>query len=334
MAPTIVGTNEVTALSRHIILPYITDTVYPSNALYYRAMAANRKNYEGGTHVEIPWMYQKLTNGGAYDGGYEVVDVSPNETVRNGALDMKHYEVPITIDRRTLKRMNTKMAIVNELTKLAEQARMHMAYLLGLDLSRSEGSSGTGSDLKKLTGLAAIVDAGGSTTEYAGLTRAAYTWLNAQINSTTTTLTQSALRAQVSSQTFGGHTPTLIRSRTEQYDRYWALCLANQRLMAGQGGSDAQLANAGFKNLTFDGIPWIVDDAVIDGPNTSNSRIEFLNENVIEIAVFMPEGQDFELTEWRKPVDQPGAMTQFLLTDLEVICTNPQLQGAMTAIAA
>lgn len=334
MAPTIIGTDEVTALSRHIILPYITDTVYPSNALYYRAMAANRKSYEGGTHVEIPWMYTKLTNGGAYDGGYEVVDVSPNETVKNGALDMKHYQIPITIDRRTLKRMNTQMAIVNELTKLAKQARMQMAYMLGIDLSRSEGSSGAGSELKQLTGLKAIVDAGGNTTTYAGLTRSTNTWLNAQINSSTATLTLSALRAQVSSQTFGGHAPTIIRSRTEQYDRFWSLCQANQRFMAGQGTQDVQLANAGFKNLVFDGIPWIVDDAVLDGPNTSNSRIEFLNENVIEMAMFMPEGQDFELTEWRKPVDQPGAMTQFLLTDLEVICTNPQLQGALTNVSA
>ena len=334
MAPTIIGTNEVTALSRHIILPYITDTVYPSNALFYRAFSANPKSYEGGTHVEIPWMYQKLTNGGAYDGGYDVVDVSPNETVKNGALDMKHYQIPITIDRRTLKRMNTQMAIVNELTKLAKQAKMQMSYLLGLDLSRSEGSSGAGSELKQLTGLKAIIDAGGNTTTYAGLTRSANTWLNAQINSTTTTLTLSALRAQVSSQTFGGHTPTLARSRTEQYDRFWSLCQANQRFMAGQGTTDVQLANAGFKNLVFDGIPWIVDDAVLDGANSSNSRIEFLNENVIEVAMFMPEGSDFELTEWRKPVDQPGAMTQFLLTDLEVICTNPQLQGALTAIAA
>jgi hypothetical protein len=280
-------------------------------------------------------MYTKLTNGGAYDGGYDVVDVSPNETVKNGALDMKHYQIPITIDRRTLKRMNTSMAIVNELTKLAKQAKMQMSYLLGIDLSRSEGSSGaTAAEQKQLTGLAAIIDAGSATTTYAGLTRSANTWLNAQINSTTTTLTLSALRAQVSSQTFGGHTPTLARSRTEQYDRFWSLCQANQRFMAGQGTTDVQLANAGFKNLVFDGIPWIVDDAVADGPNTSNSRIEFLNENVIEVAMFMPEGSDFELTDWRKPVDQPGAMTQFLLTDLEVICTNPQLQGALTAIAA
>lgn len=332
MAPTIVGTDEVTALSRHIILPYITDTVYPSNAFYYRAMAANRKSYEGGTHVEIPFMYQKLSNGGAYDGAYDVVDVSPNDTVKNGALEQKHYYVPITLDRHTLIRMNTQMAIANELTKQAEQAKMQMAYLLGLDLSRSEGSSGTGADLQKLTGLATIIDAGSDTTAYAGLTRASNTWLNAQMNTTTATLTLSSLRAQVSSQTFGGHTPTLIRSRTEQYDRFWALCQANQRFV--QGGEDTQLAAAGFRNITFDGIPWIVDDAVKDGPNSSNSRIEFLNENVVEVAIFTPGGSDFELTSFREPVNQPGAMTQFLLADLEVICTNPQLQGALTNISA
>jgi hypothetical protein len=332
MAPTPIGTNEMNALSRRVILPYITDTIYGSNALWFRLNAANRRSYQGGTQVEIPWMYQKLTNGGAFR-GYDIVDVSPNESVKNGALEVKEYQVPISIDRRTLIKMNSPLAVANELSVRAEQARMELADILGTDLSTSEGSSGsTDAEDKQLTGLAAIVDAGSATTVYAGLTRSTNTWLNAQINSSTATLTLTALRSLASACTFGAHAPTIIRSRSEQYDRYWSLCMVNQRFMAGQGQKDDMLANAGFKNLSFDGIPWIVDDKTADGPNTSNSRIEMLNETVIELALI--GGSEFDLTEWRRPVNQPGAMVQFLLWNGEVICTNPQLQGALTNVSA
>jgi len=332
MPTTPIGTSEVTAISRRVILPYITDTIYGSNALWFRLNAANRRSYQGGTQFEVPWMYQKLTNGGAFR-GYDVVDISPNESIKNGALEMKEYEVPISIDRRTLIRMNSPLAIASELSIRAEQARMHLADLLGTDLSRSLGSSGTTDTVdKQITGLAAIVDAGGASTQYAGLTRSSNTWINAQINSSTTALTLTALRSQMSAGTKGANAPTLIRSRGMQYDRYWSLCMVNQRFMAGQGTSDAMLANAGFKNLVFDGVPWIVDDKVADGSNTSNSRIEFLNESVIELALI--GNTEFDLTEWRRPPNQPGAMVQFLLWNGEVMCTNPQLQGALTAIVS
>jgi hypothetical protein len=331
MSFTLIGTDEITSLSRRVILPFITDQVYASNALYFRLNAANRKRYEGGTHVEAPFMYRRLTNGGAFR-GFDVVDVSPNETVKNGGWEMKEYEVPISIDRRTLIRMNSPLAVANELSVRAEQAKMHMADLLGTDLSQSEGSSGsTDAEDKQITGLAAVVDAGSATTAYAGLTRSTNPYLNAQINSTTATMTLTALRSAVSSCTFGAHSTTLIRSRSEQYDRFWSLCQVNQRFMAGQGQKDEALAQAGFTNLCFDNIPWIIDDKVADGPNTSNSRIEFLNETVFELAIFA--NTDFDLTDWRKPVDQPGVMTQFLLWNGEFMCTAPQLQGALTNIS-
>jgi hypothetical protein len=330
--PTIIGTDEVLSLSRRIILPFITDQVYGSNAFFYRLNSGGKKRYEGGTHIEAPFMYQELTNGGAFQ-GYDTMDVSPQETIKNGGWDMKEYAQPITIDRRTLIRMNSSQAVANELSVRGEQAAMQMASNLGTDLSRSEGSSGTGSDLKKITGMQAVIDAGGNTTAYAGLTRSSNTYLNAQIDSSTTTLTLTALRTAVGNCTFGAHAPTLIRSRIEQYNRYWSLCVTNQRFMVGQGETDAGLANAGFRNLAFDGIPWIVDDKVADGPNTSNSKIELLNENVFELAIFA--GQDFTMEDgWRKPVNQPGAMTHFLFWNGEVVCTAPQLQGALTAIAA
>ena len=332
MAPTIVGTDEVTALSRHIILPYITDQVYGSNALLYRLVAANRRVHQGGTHIEVPFMYQKPTNGGAYDGAYEVVDVSPWETTLNMAFDMRYYEVPITIDEKTLDRMNTDLAVVNELTYKAETAKMHLADILGTDLSQSEGSSGTGSDLKKLTGLKAVIDDTTNTTNYGQLARATYSGLNATLDAATATLTLASLQSLVSSATKGGHAPTILRSRRMQYDRYIALLQAMQRIYVGNMAKDENLAQAGFTNVLYGNIPWIVDDKTMDGANTSNSRIEAINETVLELHCY--GSGEFSMTEWLRPVDQPGAMTSFVKWKGEIISPNPQLHAAMTAVTA
>ena len=96
--------------------------------------------------------------------------------------------------------------------------------------------------------------------------------------------------------------------------------------------ADQQLLSAGFTNVLFDNIPWILDDKTMDGPNSSNSRIEFINETVIELATY--QGGEFEVQDWRMSVNQPGAMTSFILWTGEIICPNPQLQGAMTAVTA
>lgn len=331
MPPTPIGTNEVTALSRRIILPYITDLVYGSNAFLYRLNAANRRSYEGGLHIEVPFIVRKPTNGGAWDGAYDVLNVDPWETTINGAMEIKDYQHPITIDRRTLRRMDNPDAIANILRKKAEEAKMHLADIIGTDLSRSEGSSdAVAANQKKITGMAAIIDDTTNTADYAGLSRSTYPELNAQIDDTTSTLTLSALESLKLECSQGGHAPTLIRSRKEQYRRFWSLNVVNQRYPTGEAGTDAQLASAGFTNLLFDNIPWIIDDKVADGANSTNSRIEFITEPVIELATY--RGGEFEMLPWDSPTDQPGAMVTFILWNGEPICTNPQLQGAMTAV--
>ncbi|MFG0329857.1 MAG: phage major capsid protein [Phycisphaerales bacterium] len=334
MAPTIVGVDEVTSLSRRIIVPYITDQAYPSNALFFRLNAANRKRYEGGTHFEVPLLHQMQTNGGAYDGEGEVIaDIAAQDNVKNMAFEAKYYQVPITLYERTLDRMNTSLAIANEMRVRATDAKMKMADLVGTDVSQSLGSSGAGAVLKQVTGLAAIIDDGTNAANYGELVRASNTYLNAQVDSATTAMTLLALRTMVGNCTFGAHSTTLIRSRVEQYNRYWALVQANQRFNVGDAGSDTALGAAGFRNLLFDNIPWVVDSKVEDGTGAggaTNSQIEFLCETVMEIATI--GSGEFSMTDWRYKIDQPSAMTAFLKWKGELICSAPQLQGKFTAI--
>ena len=85
-----IGTNSITAISRRFILPEIADNVYLDNVLFWRLNAANKKLIQGGTQIEIPLMYAAFVSGGAYQ-GFDVLDVSPSDTVQSAAFDWRQY---------------------------------------------------------------------------------------------------------------------------------------------------------------------------------------------------------------------------------------------------
>lgn len=322
--PTIVGTDTITSISNRIVMPVITDQVYGSVALLWRLNGANKKRYAGGTHLEAPFITAIYSATGEYQ-GYDLLDVTPEDNIKNGGWDMKEYYASMSLSGRDIARANSPQAIASLIDVQWSQARMGLSNKLGTDIWGSAVSNS-----KKIDGLQDAVDDGGVATSYAGLTRAANTYLNCTDDSTTATLTLSALRSLVSSATKGGHSPTIIFSRKEQYNRYWALLQPFQRFPT-EGMRDEQLAAAGFKNLLFDQIPWVLDDKCFDGPNTSNSAIVALNEEYIDLAIF--NGVDFAMQPFRVPTNQ-NAMVGLIFWYGNVVHTAPQTSGKLTNISA
>jgi hypothetical protein len=228
----------------------------------------------------------------------------------------------VTIDGLTLSKWNSPEAVTNGLSLLWEQARMQMANNLGVGIY-----SDIVTNPKQIDGIKGAVDDGTVSTSYAGLLRSANTYLNSQIDTATATLTLTSLRSMVSNCTKGGHSPTLALSRKEHYNRLWTLMVANQRFIQ----TDETMTNAGFTNLSFDNIPWVLDDKVFDGPNASNSAILFLNEDTIQLAIM--SNTDFYMQDFMRPVNQ-DAMTGQLLWYGNLMILSPQCQGKMTAVAA
>lgn len=320
---TAIGTNTVTSLARQYIIPEITDNIYGSNVLFFRLNAANKKSVQGGTQIEVPLMYQRFSAGGPYQ-GFDVLDVAPSDTIKNGALDWKQYYVPVSIDGLTLVKVDSPLAIANTIKVQFEQAQMEMAEWLGTGLY-TDGTTNT----KHIDGLKGAVDETSVLTTYAGISRTSNTWWKCQIDSSTATMTMAALNTFYGLCGKGGRKSTLIVSRQEQYNRFWALNQTLQRYISGEG--DAQLAQAGFQNLVLNGTPWVVDDHVFDGPNSSNSAILFLDEAYIDLAV-SPRG-DFYMEDFQTPVNQ-DAMTAKLLWAGNLIVKNVARQGKMTALTA
>ena len=322
MAVTPIGTNTVTALSRRLILPRIVDNVYNSNVLFYRWYHANKFVQQGGTQIEQPLMYTRMAAGGSYS-GYQLLNVTPSDTVQNAAFPWAQYYSPVTIDGLTLLRADSPIAIADFVATQFKQSEMDLSDLLGTGLWSD------GANANDIQGVRLAVDNGTISSSYGAINHSGNTWWNAQIDSTTTTMTLLALQSLFGSCTQGGRAPTIIFSTQANYNRYWNLNLSPQQFPVQPGGKDMQLAQAGFENLLFNGVPWLVDSHI---PTTgTEGNIFFLNEDYIQIVT--AARADFHLQDFQTPVNQ-DAMTALLIWAGQLVFSNIQRQGKFTAITA
>lgn len=315
-----VGTNTLNSLSRRYIIPQVVDNIYGGNLMFFRLNAMNKKRLQGGTQIEVPLNYSRFTAGGWYT-GFDMLDVSPQDTVKNGAWDWKQAYVPVTIDDLTLIKSDSPIAVVNMLTFLFENAQTELATILGAGVW-NDATSNT----KAIEGLKGAVDDGTVAATYGGLLRSSNTWFNSQVDSATATLTATSMRTSISNATAGGRTTTVIVGTAANYNRYWKICNDKQTLFTDTaGGKDEQLAQNGFRNLLFDGIPFCVDT------NVPANHIFYLNEDYLYL--YVNTNRDFAFKEFREPTNQ-DAMTSLVKWAGNIITTNCARQAKQTVLTA
>lgn len=325
-----IGTNVVTSIARQYIMNEVVDNIYNGNPVFFRVNAANKRIIQGGTQIEVPLMYARFSTGGPFT-GYDVLDVSPSDTVKNAAFDWKQYYVNVTVDSLTLIKTDSPLAIANFIQMYFAQAEMEMAENLATGLW-SNGVSNT----KHIDGLGGAVDDGDVLASYGGITRSSNTWWKAYDDSSTATLTTTALQTAFGTVSKGGRHPTLIASRVEQYNRFIAL-FNNSSTAAPQvfphmaGGHDEMLLSAGFTNVLFNNVPWVIDPHVFDGPSTSNSAIVFLNEDFLNLCV-SPRA-DFFMLDFQEAINQ-SAMVSRIEWAGNLVLSNCATQGKLSNISA
>jgi hypothetical protein len=322
VATTAIGTNTVTAIARRYIIPRIVDNVYGSNVLFSRWNRMNKIVIKGGTQIEVPLMYTAMAAGGWYS-GYQLLNVQPTDSIQNGALAWKQAYSAVTVDGLTLLRTDGADSIVDYIATQFKQAEMDLFDTLG------GGLFADGSNSLTIDGLLEVVDNGTVQSTYATISHSANSWWNSQIDSTTATMSLSALNALFMNCTSGGRSPTIIVSNNTNYSRYWALNTTPQQFPVQPGGKDVQLAQSGFENLLFNGVPWVTDSHV--GTTTATGGPYFLNEDYFELIV--SEMANFKLQDFQTPVNQ-DAMTALLLWAGNLTCGNISRQGRFTNLSA
>jgi hypothetical protein len=313
---TAIGQQTVTAISRHYIMPSITDNIYGSNPLFFR-INASKRFIQGGTQIEVPLMYSRFSHGGPYSGA-DVLPIVPEDTVKNGVWDWRQHFVGVMVDGLTLIKTDSPLAVANYIKLFFAQGEMEMAENL------AAGIFSSGAVPKEIDGMQLAIDSAGT---YAGINRSTNSWWSAVEDGATTVLAMSALQSFFGNVSEGGRHPTLFASQQANYNRYWNINQADQSFQYLNGQAfDEQLASAGFTNQLFNGVPWVVDSHIHD----SNTLYAF-NEDYIFWCV-SPRA-DFYLEDFQTPVNQ-DAMVAKMLWAGNLIVTNCSRQGKMTALTS
>lgn len=316
------GADTVTAISRRYIIPRIVDNVYKSNVLFYRWYRMNKVTYQGGVNIQQPLMYKRMNGGGSYR-GYELLTIAPSTTVQNATFTWKQYYQAVTVDGLTLLRADSPLAVADYLATMFKQAEMQLATTLGA------GMWSKGTNNKTITGVILAVDNGTISTSYGGISRSSNAWWNSQVDSTTTTLSLTAMQNLFGKCKSGGRAPTIGFATQTNYNRYWALNTSFQQFPVQPMGKTTQLAQAGFTNLLFNGMPLLTDDHI---PTTgSTGSLFFFNEDYFTLTV--ASRAQFKVTDFQTPVNQ-DAMTSKLLWAGNLSCSNTSRQGKFTALNA
>lgn len=320
-----IGTNEINSISRRYIYPTLVDNVYRSNLMFFRLNARNKKILQGGLQIEVPLVWQRFAAGGFYQ-GFDLLDVSPSDTVKNAAFDWKQAYVPVSVDGLTLIRADSPEAVVNFLSFYFENAQTELAEILG---------AGVWSDVvtnnKSVDGLKGAVDDGTVTATYGGLAVASNTFWKSQRLNGGGTLTLANMQTIFGNCTEGGRHPTIIVTSQKGYNAYWSLSTGGQAFPVQPGGHDEQLAQNGFTNLLFNGVPVCVDSHVpTTNPTANGEQMYFLNEDYIYL--YVNPRADFNMKEFREPVNQ-DAMTSLILWAGNICLSNRARQGIHFNIA-
>jgi len=266
----------------------------------------------------------------------------------------RSYYQPIVLPGDELALSKTKESVRDLQIQKGEEASQEMAEDIGTLLYWD----GTGNSNKDFLGLVAGCDDGTNVATYGGLSRATYTTIKGNYDTTTTTITFAAMDSMLRSCNSGNQKVDLILTTEAIYDFIAALFTAtnNQRNASDSSNSLIKTAvsglagEAGFTSLFYKGIPIIADEActtehifflntktwefaTVDGlPGTTPISIKS-NEIEWQYDTNVEKTFGFHLTPMQKSIDQYGFMSQILLMG-NLICKNPIRNGYMDDITA
>ena len=336
---------------RDSIAPKIVDTVLGGNLI--------TQIFIWGSNAKFTWKNKqyvvkttKANNGGSF-AGLDRFNTNKVDTTKKMSFEPRFYEQPIVLDGTELSVSKTQEAIIDLQIQKWEEAAQEMADGIGTILY----GDGTGNSNKDFLGLKAGCDDGTNVATYGGLSRATYTTLKGNLDSTTTTITLDALDSLMRSCNSGNEKVDLILTTEAIYhfiEKLYQPITQNTNLA---NSSNSQLktavsglaAQAGYTSLFYKGVPIIADEKCPD------DHIFLLNTKTWEFPTLDIFGMDpvmlkstviewqydantersygFFLSKVLQPLDQLGFISHLYL-GWNLICKNPKRNGMFTGVTA
>jgi len=305
--------NTIESFVQNQVMKVLVDNIFNHTIVLNRFLKKAQK-WRGGRNIEVPIEYGKNTNAESYSGS-ATLTTNETEFATKVSLPPRQYNAAIVVTGIELEENKGDAAVLDLMKYKLKNAEKSLKDLFATDFYATQ--SGT-----KLDGVGGIF-AATSGTPYGGIDPADFSgWVSnggdGKKDLSSGNLTLAILQEEFNKCKNGTDKPTLSVTT----DSIWAGIEANL-IEANKRYTDKQLANLGFENITFRGVPIVADDYCPDG------NFYFFNENYLRFYVF--PGMNFKYIPAQYPTNQDIKVSHIRWYG-NLICTNLARQGLITNI--
>lgn len=301
--------DQISAITLKYYVPKMYDNIFNSNPLLQRHKKKSYEKVDGGTSVMVPLNYAVPSASGWY-AGYDTLSTTDNDQITAAEYSWKQLYTNISVSRLDELKNSGDAAILGFVKNKVKISEKQMEDQLGT------GIFSNATDAKSIVGIRQII---GTANTVGGISQSANSWWQAQVDSTTTTLSMSAMMTQYNLATINSAAPSVLITTRSIYNTYYGILQPQQRF------SDSDTASGGFASLLFNGAPMIPDS------HCPANSLWMLNEDYLHLWVHKDEDMRFE--PFQKPINQNVKVAKIYWMGAYG-SSNIRLQGALTAITA
>lgn len=300
--------DQLNAITEKYFVKKLFDNIFDSNPLLKRIKdSGSYKSVDGGTQIYVPLNYAAASSAGWYSGA-DTLSTSDSDNITAAAYDWKSLYAGVAITEEDELKNSGQAAQVNLLKSKIQIAEKTLKDDLGTGLFSD------GSDSKSIVGLRDICAIDQTV---GGISQTDNSWWQAQVDSTTSTLTMATMNAVYQDCTVDSEMPNYLVTTRSIWNDYYALLQPQQRFMS------EQEAKGGFSSLMFNGAPIVHDSHVPSG------NLFFLNLDHLHLFYHPKRNMSFE--PFQKPINQQVKVSRFLWMGA-LGSSNNRLHGAMTGL--
>lgn len=300
--------DQLNAITEKFYVKKLFDNIFDSNPTLQKLKnSGSYKSTSGGTQIYVPLNYAVTTAAGWYSGA-DTLSTTDNDNITSAAYDWKSLYAGVSITEEDELKNSGDAAQLNLLKSKMQIAEKTLKDDLGTGLFSD------GTDSKSIVGLRDIVAVDQTV---GGISQSTYSWWQGQVDSTTTTLTISAMNTVYQNATVDSEMPNYIPTTRSIYNSYYALLQPQQRFM------DEETAKGGFSSLMFNGSPVVVDSHV------PSSHMFLLNLDHLHLFYHPKRNMAFE--PFQKPINQQVKVSRILWMGA-LGSSNNRLHGKLSAI--
>lgn len=302
--------DQLTAITQKKFLPKLVDNVFDSDPLLKRFKEkGSYESVNGGERIVQPLIYAQTTSSGWYSGA-DTLATADNDQMTAAEYTWKQAYANISITGRDEMINHGDSAIVNLVKSKVMIAEKTLIDKLG------DGIYSAGTDAKSIVGLRSILS---TSNTIGGISQTTYSWWAAQVDSSTTTFSLSAMQTLYNLCSINNEGPSVITATRANYNRFYGVLQPQQRFV------DSDSAKAGFSSLMFNGTPFIVSS------KCPTAHILMLNEQYLKL--WYHPSRDFALEPFQKVIGQDAKNAKVLWMGA-LGSTNNRMHGIMSAVAA